>query len=377
MSERTPAYQPVRVFSGPSLPPQDARAMLPEAICHPPAALGDVYQAATLRPAAIVLIDGYFENQPAVWHKELLWALHQGIAVYGAASMGALRAVEMAPHGMVGVGSIFAAYRDGELEDDDDVAVVHAPAEFDYAPFSEAMVNVIATLDQAVAHDVLSPAQRDVLRTLAKTQHYRERTWPAVLTQARRQLPGAMIDRLERWLTTGTVNQKRNDAAAALARAQADLLDLAGNDHPAAATRAPFQSNSFWSDVTTARPEPLDAGDAALLQALNNGNGFPAADRSRALLRLLALAVARSEGYRAGAGELVQQFREHRARFALDDRAAHLRWLRDNGISADKLRELLTENAMIERVLADLEPLLAGAVLDELRLTAARPKAED
>ena len=43
--------------------------------------------------------------------------------------MGALRAAELHAFGMRGVGRIFEAFRDGELEDDDEVAVVHGPAE--------------------------------------------------------------------------------------------------------------------------------------------------------------------------------------------------------------------------------------------------------
>ena len=45
-----------------------------------------------------------------------------GTQVFGAASMGALRAAELAPFGMIGVGAIFAAYRDGRLTGDDEVA---------------------------------------------------------------------------------------------------------------------------------------------------------------------------------------------------------------------------------------------------------------
>src|SRR6266571_3221964 len=54
----------------------------------PPAGQGDVYRIAHKRPPAIGLIDGRFETCPAVWHKEILCALTQGIPVYGAASMG-------------------------------------------------------------------------------------------------------------------------------------------------------------------------------------------------------------------------------------------------------------------------------------------------
>ena len=54
-------------------------------------------------PGAIGVIDGYFDGVPSVWHKEILWALSQGIRVFGGASMGALRAAELDGFGMTGV----------------------------------------------------------------------------------------------------------------------------------------------------------------------------------------------------------------------------------------------------------------------------------
>src|SRR5262245_34509783 len=117
------------VFLGPTLGADAARSIL-DAEYRPPAAHGDVYRllGQAEPPRAIGLVDGYFQAVPAVRHKEILYALSRGVHVFGAASMGALRAVELADFGMVGVGEIFAAYRDRLLEDDDEVAVEHAPA---------------------------------------------------------------------------------------------------------------------------------------------------------------------------------------------------------------------------------------------------------
>ena len=87
---------PILVFLGATLRLADAQACL-DAIYLPPAAQGDIVLAAhAFRPRAMVLIDGQFEDRPAVRHKEILWALAQGIGMIGAASMGALRAAEIA-----------------------------------------------------------------------------------------------------------------------------------------------------------------------------------------------------------------------------------------------------------------------------------------
>ena len=78
----------IYVFTGPTLRPQEGQKEL-DAIYLPPVSQGDVYRVALKRPFAIGIIDGYFDRIPAVWHKEILWAMAEGIHVFGAASMGA------------------------------------------------------------------------------------------------------------------------------------------------------------------------------------------------------------------------------------------------------------------------------------------------
>ncbi|MBV9221159.1 MAG: tfuA protein, partial [Methylobacteriaceae bacterium] len=133
----------VVVFTGPTIGHETARALAPFDY-RAPVQRGDVYRAVLEEPRVIAIIDGYFEGVPAVLHKEILFALSRGIHVFGAASMGALRAAELAPFGMKGVGKIYEAFRDGILEDDDEVAVLHGPEELGYPALTEAMVNIRA-----------------------------------------------------------------------------------------------------------------------------------------------------------------------------------------------------------------------------------------
>src|SRR6266446_11006066 len=155
------------IFAGPSLPPS-LRPPDPALIWRPPIRQGELYRAALTGPAIIGIIDGYFEVTPTVWHKEILWAMVQGIHVYGSASIGALRAAELYPFGMKGVGRIFEAFRDGILEDDDEVAVLHGPEELGYPPLTEAMVNIRATLAEAVRCDVIRPELTERFIAVAK-----------------------------------------------------------------------------------------------------------------------------------------------------------------------------------------------------------------
>lgn len=186
------------VFVGPTLPAAEVAARLPGAVIAGPVAVGDVWKLARRRGVArIAIIDGYFERMAAVWHKEILLALERGIAVYGAASMGALRAAELAPYGMIGVGSIARAFRRGELESDDEVAVAHLPADYGYRSISDALVNLRDGIARA---PMLSAPTRRALVTLARGRFYRERSWDQLISDARAAgLPRRQLDALAAW----------------------------------------------------------------------------------------------------------------------------------------------------------------------------------
>ena len=171
------------VYVGPTLPAAEVRARLPGAIVLPPVAVGDVLIAIRRRGVTrIAIIDGYFERMAAVWHKELLRALERGISVWGAASMGALRAAELAPFGMHGIGSIYRAYARGTLTADDEVAVAHLPAEYGYRATTDALVNLRDGIARA---PMLSAAVRERLVELARAPFYRERSWDRLISDAR------------------------------------------------------------------------------------------------------------------------------------------------------------------------------------------------
>jgi hypothetical protein len=204
------------VFVGPTLPPRlrpDGEAFWD---WRPPVRQGELYRAAIERPTAIGVIDGYFEVVPTVWHKEILWAMAAGIHVFGAASIGALRAAELAPFGMNGIGRIYENFRDSILQDDDEVAVLHGPEELGYPPVTEAMVNMRATFDAAVRDGVLTPDTAARLIAIAKELFYKGRTYQAVLQSAAAECPAAALRGFADWLPAGQVDRKRRDADAML-----------------------------------------------------------------------------------------------------------------------------------------------------------------
>ncbi len=232
------------VFSGPTLRPDEVSAGNPAYETAGPAACGSIYRAVVAGFERIALIDGYFDQHLPVWHKEVLFALESGCEVFGAASQGALRAAELDGFGMTGVGTVYGWFRDGTLEDDDEVAVLHESAESGYRMRSVAMVNFRATFSQLAERGILPQPAIDALLRIAKGLHYSVRTFPHLLSQMRSEpslqsavgtLSAHLGERFE-----NAVNIKRADALA--------LLDRLGSAEPAA-PHQPFrlaQTEAWW-----------------------------------------------------------------------------------------------------------------------------------
>ena len=303
----------IYVFLGPTLAEKDARAEL-NAVYLPPVAAGDVYRLWRRRPRAIGIIDGYFDRVPAVWHKEILWIMEHGVHVFGGAGMGALRAAELDSFGMRGVGRVYHAVRDGNLDRDDEVAVRHAAAADGYRPLSEAMVNIRRTLEAAEHQGIISAATRGILVAAGTAIFYPERTWPELLrTAGAARADAAELDALQRWLPAGRIDRQAADAVAML-REMGSFL---------AADPAPQEVS--WSMANTAMWEvarrradapPGDgtAGSRLMLERILDEIRLLGPDAfetacCRSLLRVFAADFARREGVTIDGARLPQRRR--------------------------------------------------------------------
>lgn len=199
-------------FVGPSLPLPD-RARFSAIDWRPPAEAGDLLRLVEDPPATVCLVDGFFDHRPAVRHKELLLLLSRGIRVFGAASIGALRAAEMASFGMIGIGAIYRAFADGRLTRDDEVALAHGPQSWDWRPLSVPLVEVRATLCRAVRMGVLPPSHARRIRTAAAAIHYADRQWA--------DLAKTEAGAFGHWVEANAVGLKRADALACIEAAAA------------------------------------------------------------------------------------------------------------------------------------------------------------
>lgn len=205
------------VFAGPSLPRAE-RGGYENIAWQPPCGAGDLLRLDAGPGDTICLIDGWFDHRPAVRHKEILELLSRGVDIFGASSMGALRAAEMRAFGMVGVGVVFRAYESGRLTGDDEVALAHGPAEWDWKPLSVPLVDVRATLHRAFRNRAMSRVEAEALAASAVRLHYVDRNWRDVVAGA--ELMPSARGRLATWIAAHAVGQKTRDAHACLAAAR-------------------------------------------------------------------------------------------------------------------------------------------------------------
>ncbi len=197
------------VFLGPSLPRSEARALV-QATFLPPARQGDLFRVLRSHPRAIALIDGVFEAAPSVWHHELIAAHAAGVRLFGASSMGALRAAEL-PGCVTPVGVIAQRYVSGSWNDDAFVALLHADESLGFKPLTLPHVNVWATLRRAVAQGVLSAAKGRELERASAAIFYQARSWDAVFSAVRWD-----TRRLRAFVAAHQVDLKAIDARACL-----------------------------------------------------------------------------------------------------------------------------------------------------------------
>jgi hypothetical protein len=362
------------IFVGPTLTPAEIAAV-GDFVCLPPVAQGDVYRAARRGARLIGIIDGYFSGAPAVWHKEILWAMSEGVAVFGSASMGALRAAELHTFGMRGVGRIFEAYRDGALEDDDEVAVLHGPAEIGYLATSEPMVNIRATLEAAEQNGVVGATTRVALESVGKSLFFGERSWPTIMKDAPRlSVANSEVAALEAWLPEGRIDQKRLDALAMLAE-----MCALGNGK-LAAPNFHFEWTYMW-DVFVARsalaegPSVSASAELVLDELRLEGSDVYRRTEAQALLRFLTSSGSRAEDVsHEVARDWLARFRGERGLYG---RADLERWMSTNNLDPPALEAFIKDQAQIEALRNRIGRSVDAYLLDALRLNGDYPRLAD
>ncbi|MBQ7929204.1 MAG: TfuA-related McrA-glycine thioamidation protein [Methanobrevibacter sp.] len=177
----------VIIYTGLSLPFDEAKEILDssesvEVIYKRPIKRGDLSLALKENPDIIGIIDGVFHQSSAVGHKEILNVIKNGVEVYGASSMGALRASELDTLGMIGIGYVYNQYASGEVDSDDDVAVMLDSETLE--ALSEPLINMKYVFTNAVSENIITENEKDELLKIAKKTFYPKRNYAQTLAES-------------------------------------------------------------------------------------------------------------------------------------------------------------------------------------------------
>ena len=175
------------IYTGLSLPFDEAKEILDttediEVVYKRPIQRGDLNLALKERPDIIAIIDGVFHQNSAVGHKEILNVMKNGVTVYGASSMGALRASELDTLGMVGIGYVYNQYASGEVDSDDDVAVMLDSESLE--ALSEPLINMKYVFTNAVGERIITEDEKDELLAVTKKTFYPKRNYAKTLADS-------------------------------------------------------------------------------------------------------------------------------------------------------------------------------------------------
>jgi hypothetical protein len=198
--------------------------VLPDAVCLPPIRRGDLSRDIEEGVNVVGIIDGEFFQSMAVTPSEVLDALRTGMAVYGAGSIGALRAAELHEFGMVGCGRIFEHIRDTPYFLDDYLGVTFEDATSPHV--SLPMIDFSATLEALTKAGSLDEASAEQLYIQYASLHFSERSLARLVKLPALMNAPHLIHAMD-IVTSNIINQKACDGWGLLHRIHDDILQVA------------------------------------------------------------------------------------------------------------------------------------------------------
>lgn len=175
------------IYAGLSLPFDEAKAILDshddiKVIYKRPIKRGDLLLDLKENPDIIGIIDGVFHQNSAVGHKEILYTIDKGVKVFGASSMGALRASELDTLGMTGIGYCYEQYANGTIDSDDEVAVMLDGESLE--ALSVPLISMRYVFDEAVMQNIITESEKEDLIRAAKETFYPKRNYSQTLSES-------------------------------------------------------------------------------------------------------------------------------------------------------------------------------------------------
>jgi hypothetical protein len=283
--------------------------------------------------------------------------------------------VETERFGTIGIGTIYEWYRDGTINADDEVALVHGDEESRFQPLSEPLVNIRASMMHAVAEGLLNSEFGEKVIEIAQSLYYPNRLVSTILQRCRDlNFPASELRAVEQALSTGYVDLKKADARELLKRI-ADVL--AGSVERPVPPRFEFSRSSVFETLYNLDRKIHVAGEAVSQQDIVEHVALNCPDfqhlRRSALDRSTVFFFGMLLGIRVRQDEIVAEREVFCDERGLNSPADLSQWLRSAALSESDLWEYLTQEAVCRRlrrwaVTARSFDRGSRALLDELRM---------
>ncbi len=249
------------------------------------------------------------------------------------------------------MGRIFRWVRDGVIDDDGEVALLHGDAEHGFRPLTLPLVNVRAAAEAARVEGLLSAREAGALVRAAATLHYTHRTWPGVLAAA--AVGQAARERLRAFLPRAP-DPKAEDARACVTAAaefvRARRSGAPPPPSPRVGTPPSHVRNARLRQAATVLPggERLASGEVLRELARRPDAGRLAAEGLR---RALLASLARAAGLRADDGDAARALAAWLRRLGIPAPRRDA-FLAACGLDDGAARELAEDLALEAKVLA-------------------------
>ncbi|NMJ87258.1 MAG: TfuA-related McrA-glycine thioamidation protein [Thaumarchaeota archaeon] len=199
------------IFLGPTLSPEKAKKIFSFADFRPPARKGDFEKLIKEDVQLIGFIDGVFlQNYPPTPIEVYRLLQKKNLTLAGAASLGALRAVELEKFGMIGIGKIFELYKKGIIDSDDEVAVTFS--EWNYNLQSEALIDIRYTLYNACKDGIIDKETKKILVRTAKNIYFPYRNYDELFEKISGSIDENILEDIRNYVKTHRRSLKEEDA---------------------------------------------------------------------------------------------------------------------------------------------------------------------
>lgn len=202
------------VYLGPTLSREEATKIL-DADYRDPAKKGDFLMLSrdTDEKKYVGFVDGVFlHDYPPSPIEVYHLATRKNIELIGAASLGALRAVELEKFGMKGIGKIFQLYKNGIINADDEVAVTFVRE--NNILQSEAMIDIRFNLFLAYKKGIITNQTKRRFAKIAKDIYFPFRNYEDIIKLTQQQFPSIHneLESFRRYILKNRDSLKARDA---------------------------------------------------------------------------------------------------------------------------------------------------------------------